>query len=98
MFKSKAFVRDLAIVMALALTLSGCDLPTPQKKSNSGESAATFTVDGVTGTLLDEKISVDFGYPTERQYSMTACVKDVAYAKPIISHEFEIADLNLKLI
>jgi hypothetical protein len=97
-----------AFLVTSALALAACDLPSPQKKSAESENltldrkgftnsgTGTFTVELATGksSMLEAQTKGTFQLPTAKIYNIVACLKDVAYNKPIQGHKFKIQELE----
>lgn len=97
-----------AFLVMNALALAACDLPSPSKKDATAENltldrkgftnsgSGTFTVELATSrsTMLEAQTKGTFQLPTAKIYNIVACLKDVAYNKPIQGHKFKIQELD----
>jgi hypothetical protein len=104
---SKSLLLKAFLVMNV-LALAACDLPSPSKKSADAETvtldrkgftnsgSGTFTVELATGksSMLEAQTKGTFQLPTAKIYNIVACLKDVAYNKPIQGHKFKIQELE----
>lgn len=104
---SKSLLLKAFLVMNV-LALAACDLPSPSKKAADAETltldrkgftnsgTGTFTVELATGksSMLEAQTKGTFQLPTAKIYNIVACLKDVAYNKPIQGHKFKIQELE----
>lgn len=89
-----------AILSIYALTsLAACNLPSPQQKQETGDSAATFTAQAMPdrSKALEARVQGNFALPSSKVFNLQACVKDVAYDKLIAGHDFLIEESNKKV-
>ncbi|MBC7465016.1 MAG: hypothetical protein H7256_03410 [Bdellovibrio sp.] len=95
MKKSNLFSFHIYSGLALTLFLTACNLPTPKEKDGAiSEDASTFTAEAAAGrsTALEATNEGAFSLPTAKTFNFFACLKDVAYSRPIVGHKFIIAE------
>lgn len=80
------------------LSLAACNLPSPKDKQD-GSSGSTFTAQAMAdkSKALDPRVKGSFDLPSSKVFNFQACVKDMAYDKPIIGHDFLVEELNKKV-
>lgn len=89
----------LMLTLSLVLVLTGCHLPKPQEKPNaSGEAnvSATFKAKAVADRSKAVEVQVEgpFALPSAKVFNLMACLKDVAYDKPIQGHQFRVEETD----
>lgn len=82
-----------------ALSLAGCNLPSPQDKESVKNPAATFTVQVMPekSRALEVSVQGPFALPSSKVFNLQACVKDVAYDKAIAGHDFLVEETQQKV-
>ncbi|AFY02021.1 hypothetical protein [Bdellovibrio bacteriovorus] len=88
-----------AILSLYALSLAGCNLPSPQDKESTGTGAATFTAQPMAdkSKALEVSVQGDFALPSSKVFNLQACIKDVAYDKVVAGHDFMVEETQQKV-
>lgn len=85
----------------VTLTMAACNLPSPKDKevSETGDSAATFSVQVAAdkSKALESSVKGAFALPESKVFNFQACLKDVAYDKAIPGHDFYIVEAKAKV-
>lgn len=77
------------------LSLVGCNLPTPKQPEDATANTATFAVETpIKGSSLAVKNSNTFTFPEDKIFNFSVCLEDVAHARPIAGHVFEIKEIQ----
>lgn len=101
MLKSRILFSTLLSLTLLGLT--GCNLPTPKEKNaltamgdSKVSTPATFQIQSMAdrSKTVETKLQGTFALPTSKIFNLQACIKDVAYDKPVLGHDFQIAETN----
>lgn len=95
---SKKILINMMLSFCTTTALMGCNLPTPKDKDDAHTSAATFSVQFMAdkAKVLDASVQGAFAFPSTKVFNLQACVKDIAYDKIVIGHEFKIEELGKK--
>ena len=90
-----------ALLSLSFLTLAGCNLPTPKDRNaltamgdSKVSTPATFRVQAMAerSKTLETKLRGTFALPTSKIFNLQACIKDIAYDKPVLGHDFQIVE------
>lgn len=101
MLKSRIFFSTL--LSLTLLTLAGCNLPTPKDKNAlkalgdvTPSTPATFQIQSMAerSKTVETKLQGAFALPTSKIFNLQACVKDVAYDRAILGHNFQVVETN----
>lgn len=77
------------------LSLVGCNLPTPKQPEDATANTATFAVETpIKGSSLAVKNNNTFTFPEDKIFNFSVCLEDVAHARPIAGHVFEIKEIQ----
>lgn len=86
--------------LLLAVSLAGCNLPSPQEKPGNSKSGgvATFKAkaDVKKSQSIETQVQGAFALPASKVFNLVACLKDVAYDKAIQGHDFQIVENESK--
>ncbi len=79
-------IRQALIPFLSIAAIAGCSFQTEQ----SDLTTATFRVESVDGTVVDETVIPRWNIPTERRFNLKVCVRNLAGRDDIHNHPFEI--------
>lgn len=78
--------------------LVGCNLPSPKDKhgKEGANQVATFTAQTMADAskVMETSVQGSFALPNSKIFNLQACVKDAAYNRPILGHDFIIEEFN----
>lgn len=101
-FKSALSLCTQGSLLCTLSVLVGCNLPAPKdntQEKGTNNQVATFTAHAVAddSRAVESPVQGEFSLPSSKTFNLKACVKDVAYDKPIPGHEFLIEETNKKV-
>ena len=90
----------LSVLLLPILVLTGCTLPEPQEKPSLAvaniQRNASFTAQSMAdrSKALETIAEGNFKLPSSKVFNLQACLKDVAYDRPIVGHDFLVRTEN----